>query len=107
VIQSNAHPRDIAVELFDGAFDHALAVRNAWLPIVVWDDVRLRMMSSRRLTPLERFVIECLLELGGLWGRRPSRSRRHHRGDGGLASGESRAAWLGAAHRDERHSCHS
>lgn len=64
MIQSNGHPRDVAVELFDGAFDHALAVRNAWLPIVVWDDVRLKMLSSRRLTPLERFVIECLLELG-------------------------------------------
>lgn len=64
MIPSNGSPRDVAVELFDGAFDHALAVRNAWLPIVVWDDVKLKMMSSRRLTPLERFVIECLLELG-------------------------------------------
>ncbi len=43
---------------------HALCVQRALLPIVVWEQVSLRVKSTAPLTVLERFLVECLLELG-------------------------------------------
>jgi hypothetical protein len=43
----------------------ALTVDRVWLPMLVWEDVRVEMRTTRGLTMMERFVIECLLRLDG------------------------------------------
>lgn len=43
----------------------ALTVDRVWLPMCVWEDVRVEMRTTRGLTIMERFVIECLLRLDG------------------------------------------
>jgi hypothetical protein len=57
---------DSGVEIFllDDAGHAAISVDRAWLPMAIWDGVRLRVTESRGLTLMERFAIECLLELG-------------------------------------------
>lgn len=40
-----------------------LFVDRAWLPMFVWENVPIRTKSSRGLTMMERFVIECLIRL--------------------------------------------
>lgn len=43
----------------------ALTINRVWLPMLVWEDVRVKMRTTRGLTMLEKFVIECLLRLDG------------------------------------------
>jgi len=54
----------VTVKLQDDAREDSIAVRCGWLPMAVWEGVRVRVTSSRGLTLMERFAIECLLELG-------------------------------------------
>jgi len=54
----------VTVKLRDDADEDSIAVRCGWLPMAVWEGVRVRVTSSRGLTLMERFAIECLLELG-------------------------------------------
>jgi hypothetical protein len=61
-----ANSRDIDLTLHESAPDEpisSLVVERAWLPIVIWEGVRVNMRSKRGLTLMERFVIECLLTL--------------------------------------------
>lgn len=44
--------------------EDAIVVHRAWLPMAVWESVRVRVRTSRGLTVMERFAMECLLELG-------------------------------------------
>lgn len=48
-----------------GARDDPLTIDRAWLPMDVWEDVLVRTRSTRGLTIMERFVIECLICLDG------------------------------------------
>lgn len=46
--------------------DDAFAMERVWLPMCVWEGVSVRIRSARGLTMMERFVIECLLDLEGV-----------------------------------------
>lgn len=55
---------DLAVR--DGAVESGggpLTINRIWLPMIVWEGVPVLTRSSRRLTIMERFVIECLTRM--------------------------------------------
>jgi hypothetical protein len=53
----------ISLTLRDGQLAESLTVRNAWLPLVIWEGVRVKLRGTRGLSLMERFVIKALLEL--------------------------------------------
>lgn len=53
----------VRVDLLDSSSNVNVIVREAWLPMAIWDGVRVQVNARRGITLMERFVIECLLEL--------------------------------------------
>jgi len=54
----------VKLNLRDGNSDDTIVIRRGWLPMAVWEGVRVLVTSTRGLTLFERFAIECLLALG-------------------------------------------
>jgi hypothetical protein len=54
----------VRISLLDSSSDQHIQIQQAWLPMAIWDGVRVQVKARRGLTLMERFVIECLLELG-------------------------------------------
>lgn len=57
----------VELSLLDSLPDQAtgdLVIERAWLPMVIWDGVRVAVRSTEGITLMERFVIECLITLG-------------------------------------------
>lgn len=44
--------------------DSGLVVERAWLPMVIWEGVKVVVQSTVGLTRMERYVVDCLLTLG-------------------------------------------
>jgi hypothetical protein len=64
-----AHESDsVRISLLDSSTNAHVQIQQAWLPMAIWDGVRVQVKASRGLTLMERFVIECLLELGSCSG---------------------------------------
>lgn len=60
-----AHQSDsVRISLLDNSSNLHVQIQQAWLPMAIWDGVRVQVKARRGLTLMERFVIECLLELG-------------------------------------------